>query len=64
MEQIRDYLKKPWAIPAICFIVGLLFGWMVLGWGLFPVQWKDASVDSLRQDLKLDYLRMAVDSFG
>lgn len=64
MDQIRDYLKRPWAIPVICFVVGLLFGWMVLGWGVFPVQWKDATPESLRQDLKLDYLRMAVDSFG
>lgn len=64
MDQIREYMKKPWVIPAACFVVGLLFGWMVLGWGLFPVQWKDASAESLRQDLKVDYLRMAVDSFG
>ena len=34
MNQIRDYFKKPWAIPAVCFVVGLLFGWIVLGWGV------------------------------
>ena len=64
MNQIRDYFKKPWAIPAVCFVVGLLFGWIVLGWGLFPVQWKDATPEFLRQDLKVDYLRMAIESYG
>jgi hypothetical protein len=64
MDRIHEYLKKPWMIPALCAIAGVLFGWIVLGWGVFPVQWKDASPESLRQDLKADYLRMAVDSFG
>lgn len=64
MDKIRDLLKRPWAIPVVCFVVGVLFGWMVLGWGLFPVEWKDATPAYLRADLKLDYLRMAVDSYG
>jgi hypothetical protein len=64
MDQIRDLFKKPLVLPAVCFVVGLLLGWIVLGWGLFPVEWTDATPEYLRKDLKLDYLRMAVDSFG
>jgi hypothetical protein len=64
MERIKEYLKHPWAIPALCVLAGLLFGWFALGWGLFPVEWTDATPASLREDLKLDYLRMAVDSYG
>lgn len=64
MEQIRDLFKRPFVLPAVCFVAGLLIGWIVLGWGLFPVQWTDATPEYLRKDLKVDYLRMAVDSFG
>ncbi len=64
MDQIRDYLKKPWVIPVACALAGVLFGWIVLGWGLFPVEWKDATPQYLRQDIKQDYLRMKIDSFG
>ena len=64
MEAIREQLKKPWAIPAITFIVGLVIGLVVLGWGLWPVQWTDASVKNLRPDLQTEYLRMAIDAYS
>jgi hypothetical protein len=64
MERFKEYLKHPWAVPALYVLAGIIFGWFVLGWGLFPVEWKDATPAYLRQDLKLDYLRMAVDSYG
>jgi hypothetical protein len=35
----------------------------VLGWGLWPVQWTNATPSSLRPDLQDDYLRMTIDSF-
>jgi hypothetical protein len=35
-------------IVAIAFIVGLILGWIVLGWWLFPVQWSGAMVQDLQ----------------
>ncbi len=64
MERFKKYLQYPWVIPALYVLAGILFGWFVLGWGLFPVEWTDATPSYLRQDLKMDYLRMAVDSYG
>jgi hypothetical protein len=64
MEAIREQLKKPWAIPAIAFVVGLFIGLVVLGWWLWPVQWTDASVKNLRSDLQTEYLRMAIDAYS
>lgn len=61
--KILDYLKKPVVIAALAFIVGLLIGLVVLGWGLWPVQWTDADPSSLRPDLQEDYMRMTIDSF-
>jgi hypothetical protein len=36
-----------WWAMLIAFVVGLLIGWMVLGWWLWPVQWSQAKPSSL-----------------
>lgn len=63
MEAIRELLKKPVVIGAAGLILGLLIGWFVIGWGIWPVQWVDATPGQLRAELKEDYLRMAIDSY-
>ncbi|KPL77865.1 hypothetical protein ADN00_08280 [Ornatilinea apprima] len=64
MEKIREYLKNPLITAAAGFVVGLIIGWMVLGWGLFPVKWTDASAGQLRADVREDYLKMAIQSYS
>jgi hypothetical protein len=63
MIKILDYLKKPVVTAILGLVVGLFIGLVVLGWGLWPVQWTNATPLSLRPDLQEDYLRMTVDSF-
>jgi hypothetical protein len=63
MDAIREQVKKPFVVGIAGFIIGLILGWFVIGWGLWPVQWSDAAPQHLRQDLKADYLRMAIDSY-
>lgn len=64
MEKISELLKRPLVIGVIAFLLGTVFGLVVLGWGLWPVQWVDASAKELREDLREDYLRMAIDSYS
>jgi len=64
MERINEYLERPWVKPVLYLLVGILVGWFVFGWGLFPVEWTDATPAYLREDLKVDYLRMSIDSYG
>lgn len=64
MDKVRDFLKKPAAMVGGGFLVGLIVGWFIIGWGIWPVKWTDASVKQLRQDLKMEYLKMAVDSYA
>lgn len=65
IEKIKELLLgKPWVIAALGFVLGLIVGLPILGWGLFPVQWTDASAQNLREDLKQDYLRMVIDSYA
>lgn len=64
MEKIRELIERPLVAAASGFVLGLIIGLFVLGWGLFPVQWKDAGPQQLREDLKVDYMKMAIQSYG
>jgi len=63
MEGIQVKLKSPVITGVLGFVVGLFIGLVVLGWWLFPIEWKDAAARDLREDAKVDYLRMAIDSY-
>ena len=64
MDQIREYLKRPLYVGILAFIVGLLIGWMVIGWLLVPVQWTNASPKELHPGYQDIWLRMAIISYG
>jgi hypothetical protein len=42
----------------------MLFGLVILGWIVWPVQYVDTTPQTLRSDIQLDYLRMTVDSYA
>lgn len=44
-------------------IICLLFGWFVIGYALFPVEWSDAGPADLTPFNQEDYLRMVIDSY-
>jgi hypothetical protein len=62
MDVIREQLNKPLVTGIVGFVLGLILGWFVIGWGIWPLEWTDASPQDLRADLKEDYLRMVIDS--
>jgi len=64
MDMIRERLKNPLTLALLSFLVGLFIGWIVIGWGLWPLEWKDASPSYLEATWQEDYLRMAIDSYG
>ncbi len=64
MNNLRSQLNRPMVLAGIAFVVGVIFGLVILGWWLWPVQWTDASAKQLRADLQEDYLRMAIDSYS
>ncbi|NTW45251.1 MAG: hypothetical protein HGB14_12690, partial [Anaerolineaceae bacterium] len=63
MDKIQELIKKPLLTAAIGFIIGLIIGLPVLGWGLMPVQWKDADPSYLRSDIKDGYFCMIAESY-
>ena len=64
MDQIREYAKRPLVVGIATFVVGLIIGLVVLGWGLWPVQWYDASPENLHPGYQEMWLRMAIISYG
>jgi len=64
MDNIRASFRNPLIPLLVGLIVGLFFGLVVLGWWIWPVQWKDAGPGQLSQDWKTDFLRMTIASFA
>lgn len=64
MDAIRKQFEKPLVVGVVGFLIGTLFGLVVLGWGLWPVKWTDAAARDLRADAKIDYLRMMIESYA
>ena len=67
MDKIQDNLKKGFNSPPIMAVIGIVVGiilGLLYGWVISPVEFVDGSITQLRADLKMDYLRMAVDSYA
>lgn len=64
MDRIREFLRNPLYAGLVGLVIGLLVGWMFLGWVIWPVTWVNANPEDLRQEAKVEYLRMAIEAFG
>jgi peptide/nickel transport system permease protein len=64
VDWIRNQLKQPKVVGVLGLIIGLILGWFLMGWGIWPVSWENALPGHLREDLKEDYLRMMIDSYA
>jgi hypothetical protein len=64
MDKKENILEKyKWILPVLALIVGLGIG-LVVAWVIIPVEYVDATPEYLREDLQVDYLRMAIDSYS
>ena len=64
MDATREYMNRPITAGVVGFIIGAIFGLVILGWWLFPVSYTNAFPEHLRDDYREDYLRMAIDSYS
>jgi hypothetical protein len=62
LNELRN--RNTQILAGIALVVGILFGWWVLGWGLFPVEYKDGNPPGLAAKYKTDYLQMVADSYA
>ncbi|MCZ7554130.1 MAG: hypothetical protein B6D39_09925 [Anaerolineae bacterium UTCFX2] len=64
MDAMREYTKNPLIVVIVGFVVGAIFGLVVLGWGLWPVQWTNATPEHLSAEWQAEYLRASIESFS
>ncbi len=63
---IKNILEKLFKNQRAVLILGVALGsllGLIVGWGIWPVQWTDATPQVLRADLQEDYMKMAIDSY-
>ena len=66
MEAIRSFVReRPLLVCFVtAFVLGTLFGLIVLGWCVFPVQWYDTDLEDLRIEHVEEYLDLVADSYA
>lgn len=63
MDAIKQLFEKKVAILVAGIVIGLILG-VFYAWVIQPVKWIDGEPSQLRQDLRVDYLRMVIDSYA
>ncbi|HEY1409285.1 MAG TPA: hypothetical protein VF434_10100 [Promineifilum sp.] len=61
MERINE---RPGLIALIAFVVGLILGLVVLGWGLFPVEYTGADPSGMFTEYQATYVRNAAELYS
>jgi hypothetical protein len=60
---ISDYARRPVVIGIIAIVIGLAIG-LIIGWGIWPVQWYDAAPSNLHPGYQDWWMRMSIISYG
>jgi hypothetical protein len=60
----RSLLKNPWVMLVAGLVIGSLFGLVVLGWYVWPVEWVDATPAQLSADWQDEFLRMTIELYS
>ncbi|PKO22153.1 MAG: hypothetical protein CVU38_10840 [Chloroflexi bacterium HGW-Chloroflexi-1] len=56
--------RSEWLLPLIAFLVGVLVGWWVIGWGVWPVKYTNSLPPDLRAAERDHYLIMTAESYA
>jgi hypothetical protein len=63
MNVVSELLERKWVLGVGALVLGLALG-LLFGWVISPVEWIDGEAAQLREDLRIDYLRMVIDSYS
>jgi hypothetical protein len=63
MNVVNELLERKWVLGIGALVLGLALG-LLFGWVISPVEWVDGEPAQLREDLRVDYLRMVIDSYS
>lgn len=60
---VKNLLKNNRVVLILGVVLGLILG-LIFAWGVWPVQYTNATPEVLRTDLQEDYLRTTIDSYS
>jgi len=64
-QRISDSVKqRPLVTAAVAFVVGILVGWFVIGWGIWPVDFVNGDLTQVRPDLQQDWVRLTAAEYA
>ncbi len=63
MDFLTERFENKWVVGGIGLALGIMLG-LVYAWLIQPVEWIDGTPVNMREDLRIDYLRMAIDSYS
>jgi hypothetical protein len=59
LKSLTDFVnKQPLVVAAAALVVGILFGWLAIGWGLWPVDFVNGNIAQLAPQYQQDYVRL------
>ena len=64
MEKYEHHFTNTIMVWSFGLILGVLFGLVVLGWWLWPVQWVDLSPEELLYQYQVEYLNTTIEAYG
>lgn len=63
MEKVKSMMNRPLVLGGVGLLLGMIFGLVVLGWGLWPLEWVNGAPVNLSADYQRQYLCMLIDSY-
>ena len=63
LSKIQGIFGSRYLQLALVFLSGLLIGWLILGWWLWPVQWTNAMPWHLQQPYQERYVELVAETF-
>jgi len=63
MDNVKEMITRKSFAVIVALIAGIALG-VLYAWVIQPVQLVDADISQLREDLRVDYLRMAIGSYA
>ncbi len=61
-RESRRQQRQTWLLIVVAFVAGVISGWWVIGWGVWPRAQSEAS--NLKADAKIEYVAMVVESWS
>ena len=64
-DKVLEFFKtQAGKYVIIAFLLGVLFGWIVIGWGIWPVTWTDAGFVDLQEDYAQLAMKNAINGYA